>query len=141
MRWACNRAQYSRFYSAGAGCFCIIDLPKFDFRRGIAVATYLELKEQAEKLLAEAERMREKEIADAISDVKGKIRLYGLTAHDLGLAPAGPARAGKGKAAPAAVKYRGPNGETWSGGRGRKPRWVTNALKDGRSLDEFAVKK
>jgi DNA-binding protein H-NS len=102
------------------------------------VATYLELKEQAEKLLAEAERMREQEIADAISDIRGKIRLYGLTAQDLGLAPSGPGR-GKAKSAPAAVKYRGPNGETWSGGRGRKPGWVTKALKDGRSLEEFAV--
>jgi DNA-binding protein H-NS len=108
-----------------------------------AMATYLELKQQAEKLLAEAERMREQEIADAISDIKEKVRLYGLTAQDLGLAPSGPGRAGKSpraKAAPAAAKYRGPNGESWSGGRGRKPQWVTQALKEGRSLDEFAVK-
>lgn len=107
------------------------------------MATYLELKEQAEKLLAEAERMRDQEIADAISDIKGKIRLYGLTAQDLGLAASGPGRAGRAartRSAPAAVKYRGPNGETWSGGRGRKPGWVTKALKDGRSLEEFAVK-
>lgn len=111
------------------------------------MATYLELKEQAEKLLAEAERMREQEIADAIADIKAKIDLYGLTAADLGLARntggpgnsrAKPARAGKA-AAKSAIKYRGPNGETWSGGRGRKPQWVVQALKDGRNLDEFAV--
>jgi DNA-binding protein H-NS len=105
------------------------------------VATYLELKEQAEKLLAEAERMREQEIADAIADVKRKIELYGLTAADLGFARGGPGNS-RGKAAKAAkspVKYRGPNGETWSGGRGRKPRWVTEELKSGRQLDEFAV--
>jgi DNA-binding protein H-NS len=105
------------------------------------VATYLELKEQAEKLLAEAERMREQEIADAIADVKRKIELYGLTAADLGFARGGPGNS-RGKAVKAAkspVKYRGPNGETWSGGRGRKPRWVAEALKSGRRLDEFAV--
>lgn len=105
------------------------------------MATYLELKEQAEKLLAQAEQMREQEIADAISDIKGKIKAYGLTAQDLGLAPSGPGRAGKVKSAPAAVKYRGPNGETWSGGRGRKPGWVAQALKEGRSLEDFAVRK
>jgi DNA-binding protein H-NS len=109
------------------------------------MATYLELKQQAEKLLAQAEQMREKEIADAIADIKEKIGLYGLTAQDLGLAAAsGPGRGGRGarpKSAPAAVKYRGPNGETWSGGRGRKPGWVTKALKEGRSLEEFAVSK
>jgi DNA-binding protein H-NS len=107
------------------------------------VATYLELKEQAEKLLAEAERMREQEIADAIADIKRKMELYGLTAADLGFSRGGPGNsrgrpAGKSAARPA-VKYRGPNGETWSGGRGRKPQWVVQALKDGRSLEEFAV--
>jgi DNA-binding protein H-NS len=103
------------------------------------VATYLELKEQAEKLLAQAEEMREQEIADAIAQIKEKIRLYGLTAEDLGFARSGPGRSARGKAAAAPVKYRGPNGETWSGGRGRKPQWVTQALKQGRKLEDFAV--
>ena len=40
----------------------------------------------------------------------------------------------------AAVKYRGPNGEGWSGGRGRKPRWVTEALAAGKSLSDFEIK-
>jgi DNA-binding protein H-NS len=109
------------------------------------VATYIELKQQAEKLLAEAERMREQEIAEAIADIKAKIELYGLTAADLGFANSsgGPGNA-RGKSArsavKSAVKYRGPNGETWSGGRGRKPQWITQALKEGRDLEEFAVK-
>ena len=106
------------------------------------MATYLELKEQAEKLLAEAERMREQEIAEAIADIKRKIGLYGLTAADLGFARAtGPVSSRPKKAAARSeVKYRGPNGETWSGGRGRKPQWVTQALQQGRKLEEFAVK-
>jgi DNA-binding protein H-NS len=103
------------------------------------VATYLELKEQAEKLLAQAEEMREKEIADAIADIKEKVRLYGLTAEDLGFARAGAAKGGRGKQ-PAAIKYRGPNGETWAGGPGRKPQWVQQVLKEGRKLEEFAVR-
>lgn len=105
------------------------------------MATYLELKEQAEKLLAEAEKMREQEISDAISDIRKKIELYGLTAADLGFAKAGPGMAPRaGKPPKAAAKYRGPNGEAWSGGRGRKPQWVTQALKEGKSLEDFAVK-
>ena len=39
------------------------------------MATYLELKEQAEKLMAEAERMREQELADTIAEIKEKIAL------------------------------------------------------------------
>ena len=42
----------------------------------------------------------------------------------------------KGTTAP--VKYRGPNGEPWAG-RGMKPRWLTAALAEGRSIEEFAV--
>ena len=109
------------------------------------MATYQELKQQAEKLMAEAERMREQEIADAIADIKSKIDLYGLTAADLGLArntgaPGGPRNQRPAKSAgKSPIKYRGPNGETWSGGRGRKPQWVVQALKDGRNLEEFAV--
>lgn len=102
--------------------------------------TYQELKAQGEKLLAEAEEMRQKEIDAAIADIREKIQLYGLTAADLGFAGGGPGGARRGKPqAPAPVKYRGPNGQTWSGGRGRKPQWVTEALKQGRDLSEFAV--
>lgn len=114
--------------------------PPHPIARNEFVATYLELKEQAERLLAEAEKMREQEISEAIADIRKKIELYGLTAADLGLARGGPGMGSRAKAAKASVKYRGPNGETWSGGRGRKPQWVTQALKEGRDLEEFAVK-
>src|SRR3954462_9892762 len=104
------------------------------------MATYLELKAQAEQLLAQAEQLKEKETHDVIADIKAKIAQYGLTAEDLGLSARGKAakapRASKSTAAP---KYRGPNGETWGGGRGRKPQWVVNALAKGKSLDEFRV--
>lgn len=35
-------------------------------------------------------------------------------------------------------KYRGPNGETWSG-RGLKPRWLSAAIKGGADLEDFAL--
>ena len=98
------------------------------------MATYLELKQKAEKLMAEAEQMRQKEIDDVIAEIRQKMKEHGLTARDIG--GAGRKRAGGSKAA---VKYRGPNGETWSGGRGRKPRWVTEALAKGKKLEDFAV--
>ena len=49
--------------------------------------------------------------------------------------PAKPhALAGK-KVAP---KYRGPNGETWTG-RGMKPRWLASALKEGKAAEDFLI--
>ena len=39
----------------------------------------------------------------------------------------------------AAIKYRGPKGETWSG-RGRTPLWMTAYIKKGRKKESFLVK-
>jgi DNA-binding protein H-NS len=105
------------------------------------MATYLELRAKGEKLLAEAEELRVKELNDVIQDIKEKIKAYGLSAQDLGFSGGTTARRKRsGSSAPKAVaKYRGPNGETWSGGRGRKPRWVTEALASGKKLDQFAI--
>ena len=37
-----------------------------------------------------------------------------------------------------APKYRGPGGETWAG-RGATPRWLTALIKEGHSIEEFAI--
>jgi DNA-binding protein H-NS len=102
-----------------------------------AMATYLELKQKAEKLMAEAEQMRQKEISDVIAEIREKMQTYGLTVQDIGDG----ANTKKRKVGGAAktVKDRGPNGETWSGGRGRKPKWVQKVLKAGKNIEDFAV--
>lgn len=43
-----------------------------------------------------------------------------------------------GPKADAVVKFRSPNGETWSG-RGRKPKWLTHAESSGQSAEQFRV--
>jgi DNA-binding protein H-NS len=93
--------------------------------------------EQLALLRRQAEEFRNKERAGVIEELRTKIAEYGLTTADLKLssrAPkTGPAKSG------AAAKYRGPNGETWSGGRGRKPGWVNDALAAGKSISEFEI--
>ena len=37
-----------------------------------------------------------------------------------------------------APKYRGPNGETWTG-RGMKPRWLAEAIRGGKAPDDFLI--
>jgi DNA-binding protein H-NS len=44
----------------------------------------------------------------------------------------------KGKKVP--PKYRGPSGETWAG-RGAKPRWLVDAIKGGKKVDDFLIEK
>jgi DNA-binding protein H-NS len=36
--------------------------------------------------------------------------------------------------------YRGRSGETWAG-RGAKPRWMVEALKKGKKMESFLIKK
>jgi DNA-binding protein H-NS len=104
------------------------------------MATYLELMEKAQRLMAEAEQVRRKEISDVIADIRQKMEAYGLTLQDIGGASATRRRsAGTKPTKSKTVKYRGPNGETWGGGRGRKPRWVTEALAKGKKIEDFAV--
>jgi DNA-binding protein H-NS len=35
-------------------------------------------------------------------------------------------------------KYRGPSGETWAG-RGLKPKWMVEALKKGKKMEDFLI--
>ena len=105
------------------------------------MATYLELKARAEKLMAEAEEIRVKELNEVISDIKEKMKAYGLTGADIGVRRASQVKNPAVKSKTGPVKYRGPNGETWSGGRGRKPNWVVKMLASGKSMDDFAVGK
>lgn len=98
--------------------------------------------EQISQLRKQAEDLRNQERAGVIDELRKKIADYGISAADLKL---GTGRgAGKRSAAPAAAKaaarYRGPAGETWSGGRGRKPRWVSEALAAGKPLSDFEIK-
>jgi len=103
------------------------------------MATYLELKAKAEKMMAEAEELRIKELDGVIAEIKQKIKEHGLTAEDLGLAGGNKKRSVRTAQVKPPRRYRGPNGEIWSGGRGRKPNWVSEALANGKKLDDFAI--
>ena len=97
--------------------------------------------EHIAQLRKQAEELRNHERAGVIEELRKKIAEYGLSAADLKLGTrATGKRAASAPAAKAEAKYRSPNGETWSGGRGRKPRWVTEALAAGKPLSDFEIK-
>lgn len=93
--------------------------------------------EQLAVLRKQANDFRNQELAGIIDDIRKKIAEYGLTAADLKLSSRDPKTRAAKPSAPA--KYRGPNGETWSGGRGRKPRWVVEALASGKSISDYEI--
>jgi len=93
------------------------------------MASYEELKAQADALMKQAEDTRKQENRETIADIKAIIREKGITAEQLGFAPAG-----KGSRKPAPAKYRDPvSGQTWAG-RGRIPKWM-----NGGSREEYAL--
>ncbi len=122
------------------------------------MATYVELKGQADDLMRQAEAARKAETGAAIAEIKAKMAMYGITLEDLGgkakaargrkpkLGKAArPAKPAKNKAKPAkvrkpvAAKFRNEaTGETWSG-RGKAPKWLAAMEAAGRKREEFAV--
>jgi DNA-binding protein H-NS len=107
--------------------------------------TYAQIQKQIETLQKEAEALKRKEVEGVIDRIKEAIQVYGLTAADLGLGggarrAAAPARKRGRRAAGGddMVKYRDESGNVW-GGRGPRPKWLREALSNGRQLEDFAV--
>jgi len=120
------------------------------------MSNLIEIQSQIEKLQKQASEIKAREFDKTVQDILAKMQAFGITLKDLqpGKARGAIARtrtalaksasnrvkkkAGKGTMVVAA-KYKGPNGETWSG-RGLTPRWLTSLLAQGRSKEEFAIK-
>lgn len=100
------------------------------------MATYSELVSQAQALMAQAEQVRKQELANVIADIKAKMKEYGITVEDLGAQSVRKPAASKSKSV---AKFRGPNGELWSGGPGRKPDWVKAVLAEGKDIESFRI--
>jgi DNA-binding protein H-NS len=89
--------------------------------KGMNVEALLSLRDQVEKRLVDLRSELEKQLA-ALDGAKSKASAKSL----------------KGTKVP--PKYRSPAGETLAG-RGAKPRWMVAALKKGKKIDSFLIKK
>jgi len=91
-------------------------------------------KEALERQIREAQSSAK---AEAVAKIRELMLQHGLTAADLVSAPV--KKQGVKQGSKVAAKYRDPaTGSTWSG-RGLKPKWLAQALNDGKKLDDFAV--
>ena len=100
--------------------------------------TYASLKAQAQSLLQQAEALRQNEIAQTVLEIKERMRAYGLTAADL--EDRRPQASGRSKRGGQKIaRFRGPTGELWSGGPGRKPEWVRNVLAQGGDIEQYRI--
>lgn len=113
----------------------------------------LDIQMQIEKLQKQASEIKDREFDKTVQDIREKMKAFGITVKDLQATP--DKRKGRGKTSPAAkpkagsaknktvgatvaAKYRGPNGETWSG-RGLTPRWLSSLLAQGKTKQDFAI--
>ncbi len=129
------------------------------------MSNLIEIQSQIEKLTKQASEIKAREFDKTVQDIIAKMNAFGISLKNLqqalgGKRQSGVARTGKGKvgalkrnsskksAANAksksagtvvAAKYRGPNGETWSG-RGLMPRWLSALVAQGKTREDFAVK-
>lgn len=112
--------------------------------KDMSVAELNKLKKAVDK---EIEHRKNLQRHKALGEIKSIAAKYGLKLEELvgSSASRGQPRKTRGKktATPAEKKvlYRHPENPqlTWSGGRGRRPRWVREWLASGRSLDEARV--
>lgn len=100
------------------------------------MSNYAELIAKRDELNRQIEAALKAERAGAIAKAKELVAQFQLTAADLGLG-AKPAAAPKVRKAVEA-KYRGPNGETWTG-RGRTPGWLASLEAKGQKRESFLI--
>jgi DNA-binding protein H-NS len=83
----------------------------------------------------ERRRLRKLEEAKSavLEEMKGRLSALGLTLNDVV-----PARRPRKSKPSVSVKYRSPDGETWSG-RGHAPLWLRQLELQGHSREEYAV--
>ena len=97
-----------------------------------------QLEQQIAQLQAKRQEILSENRAHILDELRAAIRLYGFTAHELGLSGS----AGKGKP-PAAreAKYANPKNpaQTWAGGKGKRPNWVREHLERGGKLEALLV--
>lgn len=99
------------------------------------VPTLEELRIEREKLDKQIAAIEVEEKRKVLAEVRELVKRAGLTAEDIF------GHAKKGKAAGSSpAKYRHPDNAslTWTG-TGRKPKWLTEALASGKTLESLAA--
>ena len=109
---------------------------------------------QIEKLQKQANDIKARDFEATVQDILAKMQAFGITVKDLtpgkrrgpktkakATVPAGKKAATVNKRAGQTVapKFRGPDGQTWTG-RGLMPRWLSALVTEGQPKETFAIK-
>lgn len=108
---------------------------------GMSVSDLVDLRNQIERALSDRIGSEQSELRARIDEL-GALQMgrsNGAASRAVGRKPRAGGRkthALKGRKVPA--KFRGPNGETWTG-RGLAPRWLADLEKKGKKRDSFLI--
>jgi len=102
------------------------------------MSSLIEIQNQITLLQQQANEIRTIELAQAIQEILSKMDFYGISVDDLDHAKGRIRKTSVKSGNPAPVKFRGPNGETWTG-RGLTPKWLSSRIAAGQSREDFAV--
>lgn len=98
----------------------------------------IDIQNQIALLQKQAEEIKAQEFNKTVAEIKAKMEAFGITVADLDGGKTRMRKATVKSSNPAPAKFRGPNGETWSG-RGLMPRWLAALVAQGQSKDTFAI--
>ncbi len=111
----------------------------------------IDIQNQIDKLQKQAAEIRTKEFSKTIQEIRRLMLAYNISLQDIKAAiesSEGRKRSSRTKpaikrsstlaGAKIQPKYRGPNGETWTG-RGVMPRWLADLVASGRAKEEFSI--
>lgn len=118
------------------------------------MSNLIDIQTQIQKLQKQASEIKAREFDATVRDILAKMEAFGISIKDIQAASSKtkgrgrPASKAKAAVKPAskrktagtvvAAKYKGPNGETWSG-RGLTPRWLSSLIAQGQSKESFAI--
>ncbi|HCU06292.1 MAG TPA: endonuclease [Holosporales bacterium] len=96
------------------------------------------LHQQIAELQSKAKELAEKKREPIIEEMKNKIKLYGITAKELGLSVGSSSTETTTTAkTPVAIKYRSGD-NTWTG-RGRQPKFIVDHIANGGKIEDLLV--
>jgi DNA-binding protein H-NS len=118
----------------------------------------LDIQSQIDKLQKQADDIKTRDFDKTVADILVKMKAFGITVKDLSPGKRGRVKSkasvrrgvsakvsSKGSSTtaprptgPVAAKFKGPNGESWSG-RGLTPRWLAALVAQGKSKEDFVV--
>ena len=109
----------------------------------------VKLRQQISEMEKQAAELQKKNRPAVLAELREQMAAYGITAEELSRpAPkarpkAPPAKAaspakGKKPVVSSPAKYRGPEGQEWTG-RGTAPKWLNDLVAGGKTRDDFLI--